>query len=1035
MHYYHSFIALIAFVFSQATVVMQLCYSSTIIERHNPHGHRVRIEVNDGEDLQDVSQWQLSLLLPEGFNDRNSILCFKAPVAPTDSNSIAILVTNDQNNHCYQLAITTEEQIPASQYASQRVSENGTLVRLKSTTADRPELISVTIDPLLNGKPCATSLTLLAYSNNIRSGMETGQARNNRLIGGKLAGIADFPSGGNEVGSIRSHPPLLSGGMSSGSFETDLIILKSLITWLRSTGKDSTSFEEQLSPARMKITRVNADGSSSEAAIPVGCLDFLDIRQLTDVDFWNTLFQRAVTSCPASESLQWQLGCFKLLLERTVFKTNHGGGLKAGNGDGKSSGSAPNAKPKNENNDHQKEQRGEPEGQENPSPGEGSEGSGNGNNRKDDDGEKSEKNATAQDIKVIASRLVAIIESEDRDAVFKLRQILDELNMPQRLQVLETKSTNTRGDPLTPLEAVLELQRSSRENSLRNRFIEQLIEATSDKKQTLNDLGILSSLQPIISADEAQPRVGENNLVILHKIVQDIILKVNQPGQQSPIGQFEKCCFAEYFVQLFLRYSNPVELIRNLLGEISDSVISRDIMVYAQLFTFSTSLSGTFRRFDQHPSSRELIHFTDKLCMQMQSCSLPQETVISNSDNTSNEIIAGNANTFTDPVRQVDSYRSASGFAGSSSESPSDKYLQQGARPKKQPNLADNEDGRPDDHGSENLNRDLNKLERIVGKYHSLIKDIEPKRSAKEKERKKRQHIERQQAEELTEKVQRLTIENQNLTADDQRFWGRVACLETENQRLREHIEKVEDELRKQQELVEFMIHQALQQLTAAISAMSDNGPGHFTSCQQSSPYNLGANPLDEELPLPQQETLQPLCEHYHRRCLVRFNCCGLYFPCHRCHNENDRCQTTNSSGVDATHLLCILCKYKGEITEGSQICPECNERMSDFYCAKCKLFTAAVLNPFHCDKCGICRIYEDKTYHCDVCNVCLDKRLKGDHICRPDSGHDECCICLEDVFTGCLILPCSHKVHKECGVAMIENRVRSCPVCRYPLN
>ena len=40
--------------------------------------------------------------------------------------------------------------------------------------------------------------------------------------------------------------------------------------------------------------------------------------------------------------------------------------------------------------------------------------------------------------------------------------------------------------------------------------------------------------------------------------------------------------------------------------------------------------------------------------------------------------------------------------------------------------------------------------------------------------------------------------------------------------------------------------------------------------------------------------------------------------------------------------------------------------------------------------------IHKDKSFHCDVCNVCLDKRLEGKHKCRPDSGHDECCICLE---------------------------------------
>ncbi|XP_020630412.1 RING finger and CHY zinc finger domain-containing protein 1-like [Orbicella faveolata] len=79
-------------------------------------------------------------------------------------------------------------------------------------------------------------------------------------------------------------------------------------------------------------------------------------------------------------------------------------------------------------------------------------------------------------------------------------------------------------------------------------------------------------------------------------------------------------------------------------------------------------------------------------------------------------------------------------------------------------------------------------------------------------------------------------------------------------------------------------------------------------------------------------------------------------------------------------------------------------------------------------------RIHKDKSFHCEVCNVCLDKRLEGKHKCRADSGHDECCICLEDAFSGCQILPCSHKVHRECAIAMIQNGIRTCPVCRHPL-
>ncbi|KAJ7393179.1 hypothetical protein OS493_006145 [Desmophyllum pertusum] len=116
--------------------------------------------------------------------------------------------------------------------------------------------------------------------------------------------------------------------------------------------------------------------------------------------------------------------------------------------------------------------------------------------------------------------------------------------------------------------------------------------------------------------------------------------------------------------------------------------------------------------------------------------------------------------------------------------------------------------------------------------------------------------------------------------------------------------------------------------------------------------------------------------------------------------------------------------REKERINEGSQTCSGCGARMSEYFCFICKHFTGVDKNPFHCNKCGICRIYRDRSFHCDVCNVCLDKRLEGKHKCRPDSGHDECCICLEDAFSGCQILPCSHKVHRECAIAMIQNGV-----------
>ncbi|WP_330924354.1 CHY zinc finger protein [Candidatus Sororendozoicomonas aggregata] len=176
------------------------------------------------------------------------------------------------------------------------------------------------------------------------------------------------------------------------------------------------------------------------------------------------------------------------------------------------------------------------------------------------------------------------------------------------------------------------------------------------------------------------------------------------------------------------------------------------------------------------------------------------------------------------------------------------------------------------------------------------------------------------------------------------------------------------------------------------------------------------------------------LCEHYQRHCRVKFPCCNDFYSCHRCHNNSKNCDNEEAKASHATHYKCNYCHNEAEIGEGSQKCKRCTATMSAYFCPTCKHFTSIDKNPYHCEKCGICRIHKDKSFHCDVCNVCLDKRLEGKHKCRPDSGHDECCICLEDAFSGCQILPCSHKVHRECAIAMIQNGIRTCPVCRHPL-
>ena len=100
-----------------------------------------------------------------------------------------------------------------------------------------------------------------------------------------------------------------------------------------------------------------------------------------------------------------------------------------------------------------------------------------------------------------------------------------------------------------------------------------------------------------------------------------------------------------------------------------------------------------------------------------------------------------------------------------------------------------------------------------------------------------------------------------------------------------------------------------------------------------------------------------------------------------------------------------------------TQTCQSCGTKLSEYFCPKCKHFTGVEKKPYHCDKCGICRIHKDRSFHCEVCNVCLDKRLQGKHKCRPDSGHDQCCICLEVKRrdTACKILQRTKQLHFCC--------------------
>ncbi|XP_048582101.1 E3 ubiquitin-protein ligase MIEL1 isoform X2 [Nematostella vectensis] len=233
-------------------------------------------------------------------------------------------------------------------------------------------------------------------------------------------------------------------------------------------------------------------------------------------------------------------------------------------------------------------------------------------------------------------------------------------------------------------------------------------------------------------------------------------------------------------------------------------------------------------------------------------------------------------------------------------------------------------------------------------------------------------------------------------------------------------------------------------------------------------------------------------CKHYSRdTCLMHFPCCPKdhFYPCHKCHNEmmedetlwnnkadnekqsstdendidNDDSEIKNKNdsnkqmdsvdtmesialasssesikrhgSVDSKSVDSVKCTHCHVDQELSQHCTYCEKKFAFYFCNKCKLLgDSKELDPYHCDKCGVCRAYKSEYYHCDGCNLCMDKKLLNNHKCIADSQSDECAVCLQEVFSGCLVFPCGHKVHEDCALnlVMTGNSI-NCPVCRQP--
>ena len=180
-------------------------------------------------------------------------------------------------------------------------------------------------------------------------------------------------------------------------------------------------------------------------------------------------------------------------------------------------------------------------------------------------------------------------------------------------------------------------------------------------------------------------------------------------------------------------------------------------------------------------------------------------------------------------------------------------------------------------------------------------------------------------------------------------------------------------------------------------------------------------------------------CAHYRRNCDVRIEGCTGFYACPRCHNDeckDPNCRNKNAKSRDAQTIKCGKCGHEQDLSTGCearQHCPGCDLELAKYFCEQCNHYDDVDREPFHCDQCGICRIRKSIRYHCDGCGVCLDIKHRGKHTCRDDTAHDVCPVCLEDTYKGCVILPCSHKLHKKCLEDLIKSEHTRCPVCKEP--
>ena len=171
-------------------------------------------------------------------------------------------------------------------------------------------------------------------------------------------------------------------------------------------------------------------------------------------------------------------------------------------------------------------------------------------------------------------------------------------------------------------------------------------------------------------------------------------------------------------------------------------------------------------------------------------------------------------------------------------------------------------------------------------------------------------------------------------------------------------------------------------------------------------------------------------CSHYYNNCKILAPCCNIIYNCHECHDHKE------THKINQRNITQIICNKCNKIQNKSNICINCSNKFSNYYCDICNIWCSSN-NTYHCNKCNTCRVGNINNYkHCDKCKVCIHINKYEKHKCFSD-GILECPICIESINTSpnpSSILKCGHAIHIKCLNQLIKNNFNKCPICNHKM-